>query len=64
MTAKAKAKKPSVERTAVDKFFEAVESRTEDPIHRRLLKAARKEEPGPALERELHRIIEELLNEA
>ena len=63
MPAKGK-KAPKSPPTAVDRFFEAVESRTEDTIHRRLLKAARKEEPGPALERELQRIIEELLNEA
>lgn len=50
--------------TAVETFFQSLSTRTSDPTHLRLLKAARKPDPGAALERELDRIMEELLHEA
>jgi hypothetical protein len=50
--------------TALDSFFQSLESRTSDATHRRLLKAARKVDPAAALERELSTIMEELLHEA
>jgi len=50
--------------TALDLFFQSLESRTSDATHRRLLKAAREVDPAAALERELSKIMEELLHEA
>ena len=50
--------------TALDLFFQSLESRTSDATHLRLLKAARKADPAAALERELSKIMEELLHEA
>lgn len=47
----------------VDAFFKTLHERTEDPVHQRLLKAARRPDPSAALERELRRIMEELINE-
>lgn len=61
-TAEDAAKVP--ERSAVKTFFESVESRTSNPVHLRLLKAAAKEDPSAALERELGRIVQEILDEA
>jgi hypothetical protein len=49
--------------SALDVFFTSLESRTSDPIHRRLLKASRKPNPVAALEKELAKIMEELLRE-
>lgn len=48
---------------ALDAFFKAVEQRTSDPIHLRLLAAARRKDPSGSLERELDRILQELTNE-
>jgi hypothetical protein len=50
--------------TPLELFFQTLESRTSDTTHLRLLKAARKADPATAVERELGRIIEELLREA
>jgi hypothetical protein len=50
--------------TALDLFFRSLESRTSDATHRRLLKAAREVDSAAALERELSKIMEELLHEA
>jgi hypothetical protein len=50
--------------TALDLFFHSLESRTSNVTHRRLLKAAREVDPAAALERELSKIMEELLHEA
>lgn len=50
--------------SAVDAFFQSLEARTSDPAHLRLISAAKKADPTPALEKELRKIIEELLNEA
>jgi hypothetical protein len=44
-------------------FFQSLTARTSDPTHLRLLKAARRGDPSGALERELARIMEELLHE-
>jgi hypothetical protein len=49
--------------SALDAFFRDLESRTSNAIHLRLLKAAQKSDPSAALERELGRIMEELLRE-
>ncbi len=49
--------------SALDVFFTSLESRTSDPTHLRLLKAARKSNPAAALEKELAKIMEELLRE-
>jgi len=45
-------------------FLRAVESKTANPYHQRLLKACRETNPGVALEEELTRIINEILHEA
>jgi hypothetical protein len=50
--------------TALTAFFESVKSRTSDLVHLRLLKAAAKEDPAPALEKELEKIVQEILDEA
>lgn len=50
--------------TALELFYKSVESRTDDPVHRRLLKAAQKGEPAASVEGELKKIMEEILREA
>lgn len=49
--------------TALELFFKSLESRTDDPIHRRLLKAAQKDDPSTSVERELVKIMEEIFHE-
>jgi hypothetical protein len=49
--------------SAFEVFFQSLEGRTSDATHLRLLKAARKRDPAAALERELRKIMEELLHE-
>jgi hypothetical protein len=49
--------------SALDTFFRGLESRTSNVTHLRLLKAAQKGDPAAGLERELHKIMEELLRE-
>jgi hypothetical protein len=49
--------------SALGTFFRAVEKRTSDPTHLRLLNAAREADPAAALEKELDKIMEELLHE-
>lgn len=48
--------------SAVEAFLKALESRTEDPMHLRLIQAARSANPAASLEKELARVIEELLH--
>jgi hypothetical protein len=48
---------------ALEQFFEALTSRTSEDTHLRLLKAALSSDPATALERELTKIVEELLHE-
>jgi hypothetical protein len=48
---------------ALDLFFQSLESRTSNATHLRLLKAARKANPAAALDHELSKIMEELLDE-
>jgi hypothetical protein len=48
---------------ALELFFKSLESRTDDAIHRRLLKAAQKDDPSSSIERELVKIMEEILRE-
>ena len=50
--------------TAVEEFLQAVEKRTSDPIHRRLLAASRSENPTTSLDAELHKIVGEIINAA
>lgn len=49
--------------TAIELFFESLERRTDDPVHRRLLNAAKKVDPSSSVERELAKIMEEILRE-
>lgn len=44
-------------------FLLAVESKTGDDIHRRILRACRSQDPMESMEAELKKIIEELLHE-
>jgi hypothetical protein len=50
--------------TALELFFKNLERRTDDPVHQRLLKAAQKADPSSSIERELAKIMEEILREA
>jgi hypothetical protein len=49
--------------SALDLFFRSLESRISDPIHLRLVKAARNADPDAALEREFEKVIAELIRE-
>lgn len=48
--------------STVEQFLQAVEAKTTDPIHRRLLLAARNDNSLANLEAELHKIISEIIN--
>lgn len=48
---------------ALEAFFQAIEKRTTDPVHRRLVAAARRKDPAVSLDREFERIMQELTNE-
>jgi hypothetical protein len=50
--------------SALEAFFQSLQARTSNPTHLRLLQAARKADPASALEKELGKIMEELLHEA
>jgi hypothetical protein len=50
--------------SSVETFFRTLEVRTADPVHVRLITAARRANPDASMEDELHRIIVELLDEA
>lgn len=50
--------------SAVERFLQAVEKRTTDPVHHRLLKKCRQDDPSEALETELRTILSEIVNEA
>jgi hypothetical protein len=58
-------KNPAAEKALprVEEFLAAVESKTADEAHRRLLRACRKENPTAAMEAELKLIVEEIINE-
>ena len=47
-----------------EEFLKAVESKTTDEIHRRLLRVCRNGDPTASMEAELKRIIKEFLHEA
>jgi hypothetical protein len=49
--------------SAVEQFLRAVEGKTNDPAHHRLLKACRQANPSTALEAELRAILTEISNE-
>jgi hypothetical protein len=59
-----KAASKSVADSSTSRFLTSLETRVSDPVHRRLLKAARKANPASALESELRAILDETLNEA
>ena len=48
--------------TALEEFLEAVEQKTTDPIHLRLLKACRQGDPASAMESELRAIFADITN--
>jgi len=48
----------------VEEFLKAVESKTSDPCHRRLLRSCRGKNPTAAMEAELNQVVKELLDEA
>jgi hypothetical protein len=50
--------------SSVETFFKTLKDRTADPVHVRLIAAARRANPGVSMENELNRIIVELLDEA
>jgi len=47
-----------------EEFLRAVESKTNNEFHRRILRACRSEDPKTSMETELNSIIEEILHEA
>lgn len=49
--------------SAVEQFLRAVEAKTTDSVHQRLLKACRKANPSSALEAELRAILSGISNE-
>ena len=60
--ARGSTKTPEV--SALEKFFRTVEERTDDAMHRRLIRAAKRKDPAGALEAELGRVVQEILDEA
>lgn len=50
--------------TRVEGFLVAVEAKTTDSVHRRLLRACREPDPASAMETELGKIVNEILHEA
>lgn len=50
--------------STLEQFLQAVEKKTDNPIHYRLLKACRQVSPSAALEAELRTIVSEIVNEA
>jgi len=53
----------AAQQSRLEKFLVAVESRTTNAVHRRLIAACRSSEPAVALEAELSRIVAEILDE-
>jgi hypothetical protein len=47
----------------IEEFLSAVESKTKDAVHLRLLQACRSAEPATALDAELNKMIDEIFNE-
>lgn len=47
----------------IEEFLTAVEAKTSNEVHRRLLRACRTDNPGDAMEAELGKIIEEIIND-
>jgi hypothetical protein len=52
------------DRARVEDFLVAVEAKTVNVIHRRLLRACRATDPGSSMETELGKIVDEILHEA
>lgn len=50
--------------TRVENFLVAVEAKTSDAVHRRLLRACRQSDPAFAMETELGKVVNEILHEA
>ena len=59
----AKEASPKSTQSALVDFLSAIEKKATDPNHKRLIKAARAENPGSSIEGELRNIITEILNE-
>jgi len=51
-------------KSTLEQFLQAVEKRTNNPVHHRLLNACRQANPLVALEAELRKIASEIINEA
>ena len=49
--------------STLEQFLQAVEKKTDNQIHHRLLKVCRQANPSDALEAELRTIVSELINE-
>ena len=49
--------------SALEQFLQAVEKKTSNPVHHRLLKACRQADPPGALEEELRTIVAEIISE-
>lgn len=56
-------KTSSLPSSQLEVFLQAVEQKTNDKIHRRLLRACRIADPSTELEDELSKIISEILHE-
>lgn len=54
---------PSNRNDRVEEFLSAIEKKTPDPVHHRLLRACRQGDPAVALESELGKIISEIVDE-
>lgn len=52
------------QQSTLERFLQAVEKKTDNHIHHRLLKVCRQDNPSGALEAELRTIVLELINEA
>lgn len=56
-------KKEVAVETTLEKFLRAVEGKTKDPVHLRLLKVCREANPSGGLEAELRAVAAEILDE-
>jgi hypothetical protein len=53
----------SLHTTAIERFLCAIEQKTNDPVHKKLLAASRVVEIKLSLEEELNRILSEILHD-
>ncbi len=47
----------------VEEFLQSVEKKTDDEVHRRILRACRQGDPTTCVEEELEKVIKEILHE-